>query len=217
MKNILVLMILGVTSGLTWQAWNPPEIQTQLRQNRLLIPDIQAPEETLWRVVTRRMVWKQAVADMKNRLLKEGFEPEQIQRREPVELHAFDDPRTFKTQAEARKVKAMWEEKGIEADVLKHQTDNNKSVFKVGLGRFYISEYAERTQDQIKKTKQAYSYERRTIRIPSYHFVFPAMHQDKAESLWKRLQNIGVTDPVIVQQREFDKLYTSKSANRSNK
>jgi len=210
-------MILGVASGLTWQAWNPPNLPTQPKQSYLAVPDMPIAEAVLWRVISRRMVWKQAVDDMEKRLLKEGFEPEIIQRREPVELHTFDDPRTFKTRSEAEKVKARWEKLGIDADLLRHQDEGGKSDFKVGLGRFYISEYAETMQENIKKTLQAYNYERRTVRIPSYRFAFPAMSKSQAENLWKRLQNTGVTDPVIIQKSKFDKLYTNKSANRSNK
>jgi len=177
----------------------------------MTIPETQSLELGPWRVISRRMVWKKAVDGMQKRLLDAGLKAEVIQKREPVELHAFDDPRIFEKESEAGKVKAMWQKLGIEADVLKHLTKDDQHVFKVGLGRFYMSEYAEAMQEELKKTQKPYHYERRMVSIPSYHFVFPPMTKGEAEIIWKRLQNIGIADPVIIQQSEFKKLYPSSS------
>jgi len=217
MKRLFMLIFITATISLTWLAWNPPIVQNHLTRIHMPIPDIQSLDAGPWRVMTRRMISKQAVDGMKARLLDAGFHPELIQKREPVELHAFDDPRIFKKQSEAGKVKAKWRALGVEADVLHHLTKDDEKVFKVGLGRFYMSEYAESMQEQLKRSKQPYNYERRTVSIPSYHFIFPAMTKGEAEILWKRLQNMGIADPVIMQQNEFERLYPNKSAKRSNK
>jgi hypothetical protein len=203
--------------ALVWFAWNPPIAQTSINSVSIPIPNIKPLDAGPWRVITRRMVWKQGVDDMEERLLDAGLKPEIIQKREPTELHAFDDPRIFQSFGEASKVKAMWNKLGIDADVLNHLTKDDKPVFKVGLGRFYLIEYAQRMQEKLKKTKLPYIYEQRTVTIPGYRFVFPAMSKDEAEILWKRLQDMGVGDPVVIQQQEFEKLYANKSEKRSNK
>jgi len=191
----------------TWIAWHPPMPPAPQAPIHIAIPDLQPLESGKWRIITHRMVWKKAVDDMKKRLLDSGFKTTLIEKREPVELHAFDDPRIVDSFKKAGKIKAGWEKKGIDADVLKYKDDDGKTMFKVGLGRFYLSEYAQRTERQIKKLKKPYNYARRTVVIPSYRFVFPAVSKNEAKILWKRLQNIGVGEPVMIQAAEFDKLY----------
>jgi len=217
MRRFFAFCFVSIAIALTWLAWNPPAAQHTITRVHMPIPDIQNLEAGPWRVITRRMVWKTGVDSMQKRLLNAGFNPQLISKREPVELHAFDDPGIFLTESEAYKVKAKWRELGIEADVLHHLTKDDEQVFKVGLGRFYMSEYAESMQEELKRTKQPYNYERRTVNIPSYHFVFPAMTKSEAQVLWKHLQNMGIADPVIIQASEFEKLYANKSANLSNK
>ncbi len=217
MKRALVWLIMMATIIVTWLAWNPPMIQTHSNAVYLPIPNIKPLDTGPWRVITRRMVWKKGVDDMYKRLVATGLSPEVIERPEPIELHAFDDVGVFKTFAEAAKIKAVWQKLGVDADVLKHLTKDNQTVFKVGLGRFYLLEYAKRMQKQLQQTKRPYQYEQRTVIIPAYRFVFPPMDKDDAEVLWKRLQDMGVGDPVIIQQQEFEKLYANKSANLSNK
>ncbi len=211
MKRLFMFIFIAAMISLTWLAWNPPIVQNHLTRIHMPIPDIHSLDAGSWRVMTRRMISKQAVHGMQKRLSDVGFHPELIQKREPVELHAFDDPRIFKTQSEAGKVKAKWRALGVEADVLHHLSKDDKKVFKVGLGRFYMSEYAESMQEKLKRSKQPYNYERRTVSIPSYHFIFPAMTKGEAEILWKRLQNMGIADPVIMQQSEFKRLYPKAS------
>ena len=218
MKHAITLVILAGSAGAAWLAWNPPAIQNTSSAVYMAMPDTPAVTTGPWRVMTRRMVSKQAVSGMRARLAEQGFHGAQlIQKREPVELHAFDDPRIFETQSQASKVKAEWRALGIEADVLHHLSKDDKPVFKVGLGRFYMSEYAEAMQTQLKKSHKPYSYERRTVNIPSYHFVFPPMSKTEAKALWTRLQAMGAADPVIIQQSEFEAVYANKSAKRSNK
>jgi len=217
MKRLFIYIMVTASVALTWLAWNPPRIQNHLTRIHMALPETPSLNAGPWRVMTRRMISKQAVNGMRKRLLETNFHPELIQKREPVELHAFDDPRIFKKQSEAGKVKAKWRAMGVEADVLHHLTKNDEKVFKVGLGRFYMSEYAEAMQEQLKRSKQPYNYERRTVSIPSYHFVFPMMTKGEAQILWKRLQNMGIADPVIMQQNEFERLYPKVSAQQVSK
>jgi len=217
MKRLFIFIMIAVSIALTWLAWNPPSIQSHLTRIHMAIPETPSLNAGPWRVMTRRMISKQAVDGMKRRLLEADFHPELVQKREPVELHAFDDPRIFKKQSEAGKIKAKWRALGVEADVLHHLSKDDEKVFKVGLGRFYMSEYAEAMQKQLKKSKQPYNYERRTVSIPSYHFIFPATTKGEAEILWKRLQNMGIADPVIIQQSEFKRLYPQISVQQVSK
>jgi len=217
MKRLLIWLAISASMAFTWLAWNPPSLQNRLTRIHIPIPETVSLNSGPWRVVTRRMISKQAVHGMQTRLLEAGLHPSIVQKREPVELHAFDDPNIFIKQSEAEKVKAKWRAMGVDADVLHHLTKDDKKAFKVGLGRFYMSEYAEAMQEQLKKSKQPYNYERRMVNIPSYHFIFPAMTKGEAEILWKRLQNIGLADPVIIQQSEFERLYPNASTQQISK
>jgi len=217
MKRLVTFILVTACIALTWQAWNPPVVQNHVTRIHMSIPDTPSLNAGPWRVMTRRMISKQAVHGMLERLLEAGFQPKLIQKRELVELHAFDDPQIFKTQSEAAKIKAKWRAMGIEADVLHHLTKDDEKVFKVGLGRFYMSEYAEAMQEQLKKSNQPYNYERRMVSIPSYHFIFPEMTKNEAEILWKRLQNLGLADPIIMQQSKFKSLYPSPSTQQVSK
>jgi len=216
MKNFFVFLLTLTFAWLAWLAWYPPATPNTTHSVRMALPNIEPLDAGPWRILTRRMVWKQAVDDMEKRLNEAGLTPEVIQTREPIELHAFDDPRSFSSFAAAGLAKEIWEKQGIDADIAKLE-ENNITTYKVTLGRFYLTEYAERMQEELKKSQQAYTYERRTTELPSYRFVFPAMSKNEAAILWKRLENIGIADPVIIQQREFEKLYGNKSANLSNK
>ncbi len=207
MKQTLIVVALLLATWLAWLAWQPPVINQPGLTVRAVLPEMEDAGPELWRIVTRRMVWKQAIASMRDRLYKEGFETRLIVKREPVELHAFDDPGTFKTLAEARKVESQWKKRKVDAQALKREI-----TFGVALGRFYITSYAEQMQARLKTIGLPYRYERRTVIVPAYRFVFNPMEKKQAEKSWKRLQNLGIAEPAMMKESEFQRLYGTQPA-----
>ncbi len=207
MKRTLVVVALLLAMWLAWLAWQPPVVSQPELTVRTALPEVEDVGPELWRIVTRRMVWKQAIASMRDRLYKEGFETRLIVKREPVELHAFDDPGTFKTLAEARKVESQWKKRKVDAQALKREI-----TFGVALGRFYITSYAEQMQARLKTIGLPYRYERRTVIVPAYRFVFNPMEKKQAEKSWKRLQNLGIAEPAMMKESEFQRLYGTQPA-----
>jgi len=207
MKQLPAIFSIFVAGWLAWTAWQPPvstPLPVTVRGN---IPENSYAGPEMWRIVTKRMVWKKAIASMRDRLYKEGFETQLVVKQEPIELHAFDDPRVFKTRAEAEKVKKEWLKKKIEAEVLKREI-----TYIVGLGRFYLTSYAEQMQERLKQIGKPYHYGRRTVVIPAYRFVFKPMEKNKAEKAWKKLQNLGIAEPVMMRESEYQKAYGKKPA-----
>ena len=207
MKHLPVAVAMIIAAWLAWQAWQPPVAPpAQLSVKGSLPQKIGAGPE-MWRIVTKRMVWKEAIASLRDRLYREGFETQLIVKKEPIELHAFDDPGIFKTQAAAEKVKTVWRKRKIDAEVLKREI-----TYIVGLGRFFLTSYAEQMQERLKRIGKPYRYERRTVIIPAYRFVFNPMEKDKATKSWQKLQNLGIAEPVMMRESEFQKLYGKKPA-----
>jgi hypothetical protein len=67
-------------------------------------------------------------------------------------------------------------------------------------------------QERLKRIGKPYRYERRTVIIPAYRFVFNPMEKDKATKSWQKLQNLGIAEPVMMRESEFQKLYGKKPA-----
>jgi len=207
MKQTVVAISLLLAAWLAWQAWQPPVVKHSGTTVRSTLPVVKDAGPELWRIVTKRMVWKQAISTLRDRLYREGFETELVVKREPVELHAFDDPGSFKTQAAAEKVKAKWRKKKIDAEVVKREI-----TFAVALGRFYLTSYAEQMQSRLKTIGLPYNYERRTVTIPAYRFVFKPMQKPEAEKSWKQLQNLGIAEPAMMKESQFQRLFGKKPA-----
>ncbi|MFC1567848.1 hypothetical protein ACFL3K_01440 [Pseudomonadota bacterium] len=207
MKQILVAVALLLAVWLAWQAWQPPMVGQPGLAVRTALPKVENAGPKLWRIVTKRMVWKQAIASMRDRLYKEGFETELLVKREPVEVHAFDDPRSFKTLAEAEKVKAQWRKKKIDAEALFREV-----TYGVALGRFYITSYAEQMQARLKIIGLPYVYERRTVIVPAYRFIFAPMEKKQAEKSWRQVKNLGIAEPSMMKESEFQRLYGKQPA-----
>ncbi len=169
-----------------------------------------APAQHLWRVVTRRIVWRAAVKTLAARLKESGLKPIRLKRREPVIMHAFDDASLFATAKAAEAAKKQWQKKHIEASVIKTNIEIDKDIYMVGLGRFYLTEYAEQIQNRLKQIGKPYRYERRTVTIPVYRFSFPPRPKREAEQLWQQLQDLGVATPVLMPEKEFQKAYGKK-------
>jgi len=218
-KFFSALLVILMAAG-AWQAWHPPTVVSQVQPLAFSIPNIAPLDAGLWRVVTRRMVWKKAVNGMQRQLNTLDYPLTLIRKKEPIELHAFDDVRLFSTKKEAYVAKAWWKKKNVDADVLDTSEAGDAPIYRVELGRYYLSAYAQDAQEQLKAAGKPYRYQKRQVMIPSYRFAFPAMTKSEAEILWRRLQNMGVADPVMMQASKFDSLYqayVSKSAKRSNK
>jgi len=204
-RQIGIAVAVLVSAWLAWAAWQPPTPRLQPITVKASVPKNKYAEEDMWRIVTKRMVWKEAIATMRDRLYKEGFETQLIVKKEPIELHAFDDPRVFKTQAGAERVKAEWRKKKIEAEVLKREI-----TYVVGLGRFFLTSYAEQMQERLKRIGKPYHYERRTVVIPAYRFVFKPMGRIEAEKAWRKLQNLGIAEPVMMRETEYQETFGKK-------
>lgn len=189
---------------LAWASWQMPPAPTSLREVRQPLPVANSDDadQAKWRVVTRKIVWKQAAQSLQQRLQKAGFMVTPVTRRETVELHAFDDPRTFTSLQKADATEAAWKKKGIDAQVIKY--DNH---YGVALGRFFLPEYAEARRQLLEKSGEKYSYAKRTVEIPVYRFTFPTAQKDTAEKLWKHLQDIGIADPALIREDRFNALY----------
>ena len=207
MKHLPIAVAMILAGWLAWQAWQPPETPpTQVSVKGTLPAKVDAGPE-MWRIVTKRMVWKEAIASLRDRLYKEGFETQLIVKEEPIELHAFDDPGVFKTQDAAEKVKKVWRKRKVEAEVLKREI-----TYIVGLGRFFLTSYAEQMEERLKTIGLPYVYERRTVTIPAYRFVFKPMEKVEAEKSWKKLQNLGIAEPAMMKEVEFQRIFGKQPA-----
>ncbi len=205
MKHLPIAVAMILAAWLAWLAWQPPVTPPAQVSVKGSLPEKVDAGPEMWRIVTKRMVWKTAIATMRDRLYKEGFETQLIVKEEPIELHAFDDPGIFNTQAEAEKVKAAWRKKKIEAEVLKREI-----TYIVGLGRFFLTSYAEQMQERLKRINKPYVYQRRTVVIPAYRFVFNPMEKEEATRSWQKLQNLGIAEPVMMRETEYQRIYGKK-------
>jgi len=204
MKNIIGLITVLALSWVTWNIWFPPETIDEQASVRAWLPerpDMGATEQEKWRVFTRRIVWHKAVEAFQSRLQDKNIEAIVLERKESVMLHVFDDPRYFKSSDEAEKAKKEWAIE--EVDILRYKD----GTYFLGLGRFYITAYAEQRQERLQKMGRKYRYEKRAKIIPTYRFVFPALPEAEAEILWKSIQEMGAVDPVMMSENEFNAMF----------
>jgi len=204
-KNIVSFILLVLLTWLAWTSWQSPEVIPGARKIRAAMPEPMETTPTLWRVVTRRMVLKKAAEAMHARLEETGLRVVTIGRKEDVELHAFDDARTFIKRAEAARAKKVWKKRGFEASIIKPD-----ARFGVALGRLYLAAYAKQLQNRLRKSGMKYRYERRMVNIPTWRFTFPAASHAEAEKLWQRIQSLGVAEPSLMPEKQFQTLYNKK-------
>ena len=230
MQRIGQALTLVILAGLAWLVWQPPAPSPSPVAVYAPIPEapsggsvsqasghasLASPQQIVaqtrkppqWRVVTRRIVWSAAVRTLEERLVEAGLSPIKLKRKEPVIMHAFDDAALYRTAEAAEAAKKKWLKKNIEATVIKANIEVNKDIYMVGLGRFYLTEYAEQIQNRLKQIGKPYRYERRTVTIPVYRFTFPARNKRESEKLWQQLQDLGVATPVLMPEKEFQKAY----------
>jgi hypothetical protein len=198
------LIGLAILTGLAWVSWTPPSPppdQSSVQGTLLNTPSTQG-QTSLWRVVTRRLVWGQAAKAMQERLQQAGFSPILLQRKEPVEMHAFDDASLYPDYPSAAKAAAAWRRLGFDANVIKAPT-----AYIVGLGRFFITSYAEQMQERLQRSGRQYRYQRRMVDIPTFRFTFPPADHDKADQLWQQVQNLGIADPTLMPESRFQQMF----------
>jgi len=205
-KNLVSFILLILLTWLAWTSWQSPEVMPDAQEIRATVPEPMETAPALWRVVTRRMVWKKAAEAMHARLEETGLRVVTIGHREDVELHAFDDVRTFIKRAEAARAKKAWEKRGFEASIIKPDTR-----FGVALGRLYLAAYAKQLQSRLRKSGMKYRYERRKVNIPTWRFTFPATSHARAEKLWQRIQSLGVAEPSLMPETRFQPLYGKRN------
>ncbi|MDQ6990057.1 MAG: hypothetical protein Q9M19_09260 [Mariprofundaceae bacterium] len=201
LKQVLGIVAVIMMAWLTWQVWLPEDTLTEQVDVRAWLPerpDSATMKQEKWRVLTRRMVWDKAVEEFQSRLQEKSLEAIVLKRKEAVSLHVFDDPRRFAAKSQAQKAKHTWEITDV--DILK-QDDGQ---YMLGLGRFFIAQYAKERQVVLDKTMQPYTYEKHTKTIPTYRFIFPALPESEAEILWKTVQDMGAVDPVMMPESEFN-------------
>lgn len=201
LKKLMAALAVAACFWLAWQAWLPPSTKTAsgIRMN---IPAAKPTSHEQWRIVTRRMVWGKSVQAMQTQLAQEELPFELLRRREPIELHVFDDERSFDSAAEAGKVKEAWRKQGIEAEVVKYGDH-----LIVALGRFYLTAYAEQLQEKLRQVGQPYRYEQRNVDIPVYRFISSPLEKQQAEEIWQRLQSLGIADPVLMRESRYESLF----------
>jgi len=201
-KNIASSILLVLLTWLAWASWQPPAVIPDAQPVRLSIPEPIHTEAAHWRVVTRRMVWQQAAEAMRKRLKKSGLHVIPITRKENVELHAFDDVRTFSKHNNAVLAKTKWKKLGFDASITK--SDN---LFGIALGRLYLAAYARRLQARLERRSLKYTYHRHIVHIQTWRFTFPTATRKDAEKLWQRIQVLGFADPVLMRETQFKLLY----------
>ncbi len=225
MKTLWRLILTTVLAGLAWLSWQSPlpapapppvlaslptvPIETDrpntasnLQPGPSMQPE-QRPRPQLWRVVTRRVISKEGMTALENRLAAMHLEPLTIQRREDLTMHAFDDAELFHSSKQAHAAARFWQQHNIETTVIKA----GKAAFLIGLGRFYQAKYAESMQKKLESTGRKYRHQQRTVPIPVKRFTFPPTDKATAEALWKQLNTTGIIMPVLIPETRFQALY----------
>ena len=198
----LVLLCLLLWAG--WMVWQPPpepvSLPVQMAQQAL--PDRPGDAPGLWRVVSRRMIVPKAAKALERSLLERGLTPITVAHQEEVELHAFDDPRTFDAREDAVQAREIWKKSGFEAELI-----GSDGRFGVALGRLYMVAYAQALQRRLEQEKHPYTYHRRQVNIPTWRFTFAAAAYAEAKLLWSKVQAMGMADPVLMHESRFRSLF----------
>ena len=215
-------VLLLIFSALAWFAWQQPAPAPTPVAVRGSIPDLplqpthnstenitesaEQGSDALWRIVTRRLITPAAAMALSQRLKELNLEPIMFTGRETVEMHAFDDLTLFNSREKAVLAQKGWLGKNIEASIIK----TSDGLYIVDLGRFFQIEYAEGMQKRLKKISKPYRYERRNVPIPTWRFTFAASDKQQAEKIWKQLQSMGLSMPVLIPEEQFQKTYADR-------
>jgi len=203
MRGMLVMLLLATLSWATWIVWVPPQQAPAPAAVDVYITPPPADTDGLWRVLTHRMVWQQGVRDLRRKLTAIGLSPHLMTRKERVALYVFDDARTFTTLAGARAAQAAWQQHGInDVDVMV-----KKEGYGLGLGRYYIMEFAQKTEQRLRNSGLPYQRDQRKVMIPAMRFVFAPMPRAEANALWQKLQSLGMSKPIMIKDEAFKRRY----------
>ncbi len=231
MKIFWRLSLTSALAGLAWLSWQsplpaplPPPVLVSLPpqptetvtpnaetnpQPKLSAQTEQMPQQALWRVVTRRVISKEGIIALEQRLAVMHLEPLTILRREDLTMHAFDDAKLFHSSKQAHTAARFWQQHDIETTVIKV----GKAAYLIGLGRFYQAKYAESMQKKLDSTGRKYRHQQRTVPIPVKRFTFPPTDKVTAEALWKQLNASGIIMPVLIPETRFQALYGNNIQN----
>jgi hypothetical protein len=207
MSNLKNIIGLTIVLGLSWTAWNtwfPSNIANQQNDVRAWLPErpnLSNHEQDKWRVFTKRMVWDKAVETLETVFEENNMQPILLNRKEAVQLHVFDDPRSFVSNTEAQAALKEWDIEDV--DILR----KSDGKYMLGLGRFFLPAYAEQRQTALRKLNKPFVYNKQTKIIPTYRFIFPALPESEAEILWKNIQQMGAIDPVMMTENEFNAMF----------
>lgn len=201
------LVVLGLLAWAGWLLWQPPEMAVQSRPVMLHMPDRPGDAFELWRVVTRRMIVPKAAEELGESLRQRGLPAISIAHQEQVELHAFDDPRSFASRQDAVSARDAWKKAGFEAELIK--PDEN---FGVALGRLYLAAYAQQLQHRLEHAGYPYTYHRRLLNVPTWRFTFAPAPYAEANALWVQVQAMGVADPVLMRESRFRAMFGDAAA-----
>jgi len=210
------LMTFALLTALAWLAWQAPASAPEPRIVRATLPDqpqgdqqAEVTAESMWRVLTRRVVSKAAVTSLSRRLESMGLAATVIEKEEDVTMHAFDDAVLFKSSAQAWEASRIWKSHDIESTVIHAE---EAGLYLVGLGRFFQAKYAEGMQQRLELAGRKYRYQKRIVPIPSWRFTFPPSDKQQAQALWEKLHATGVIMPVLMPETEFQKLHGTLNA-----
>jgi len=218
MTRTVLLLLFTALAWFVWQQPAPAPAPATVRNSMPVLPlqPTHSPDDTakaielkpdeLWRVVTRRLVTTVAAKALNQRFQELNLEPIMFENREPVEMHAFDDPVLFDDYKTAIAEKNNWLKENIEANVIKVDDDH----YMVAIGRFFQIEYAEGIQTRLKKIGKPYRYQRRSVPIPTWRFTFAASGKQQAEKIWKQLQTSGISMPVLMPEKRFQETYSDR-------
>ncbi|MDX8392090.1 MAG: hypothetical protein R8K53_05925 [Mariprofundaceae bacterium] len=195
-------MALFLLAWLAWTAWQPPFISAADLSVTHALPERSGSAAVQWRVLTRRMIVPKAADAMQQTLVERQLPAIALKRQEQVELHAFDDPRSFAKREEAVAARNLWKKAGFEAELIKPDAH-----FGVALGRLYLVAYAQQLQRRLDKENRVYTYHRRQLSIPTWRFTFPPLPYTEAKTLWLKVQETGVADPVLMRESRFQRTF----------
>ncbi|HCS12503.1 MAG: hypothetical protein COS82_02390 [Zetaproteobacteria bacterium CG06_land_8_20_14_3_00_59_53] len=202
LSRLVSLGVLGLLLWAAWAAWQPPVMRAEPRPVLQHLADRPGEASELWRVVSRRMIVPKAAEELGQSLRERGLPAILIAHQEQVELHAFDDPRSFDKREDAVAARNEWKKAGFDAELIK--PDEN---FGVALGRLYMVAYAQQLQRRLDNAGREFTYERRLVLIPTWRFTFAPAPYAEASALWVQVQAMGVADPVLMRESRFHAMF----------
>lgn len=201
-KTLLGYTVVAALAWLTVVIWFPQPPIIKQADVQASLPerlDIDGVKTERWRVYTRRMVWDKAVEAFQKQLQEKQIDAVVLNRKESVMLHVFDDPRRFLSHTEAEAALQEW--RGMDTIDILRQSDG---TYMLSLGRFYLDAYAQQHEENLRKIGKPFVYHKQAKIIPTFRFVFPALTEQEAETLWKNIQDMGAVDPVMMSESEFN-------------